>query len=75
MRARFNPLNMIEKQAVEAAFPEAIFVTFNGSGLRTLFPDRMPIFYMYSIRRGVAVKPWFMPAEPEEAARPSEAVQ
>jgi hypothetical protein len=35
----------------------------------------MPIFYMYSIRRGVAVKPWFMPAEPEEAARPSEAVQ
>ena len=67
--------NMIEKQAVEAAFPDAIFVTFNGSGLRPLFPDRMPIFYMYSIRRGVAVKPWFMPAEPEEAARPSEAVQ
>jgi L-tyrosine isonitrile synthase len=61
--------NMIEKQAVEAAFPDAIFVTFNGSDLRPLFPDRMPVFYMYSIRRGVAVKPWFMPAEPEEAAR------
>jgi hypothetical protein len=28
----------------------------------------MPIFYMYSVRRGVAVKPWFMAAEPEPAA-------
>ncbi len=64
--------NMIEKQAVEAAFPDAIFVTFNGSELRPLFPDRMPVFYMYSVRRGVAVKPWFMPAEPEEAARQPE---
>jgi hypothetical protein len=67
--------NMIEKQAVEAAFPDAIFVTFNGSDLRPLFPDRMPIFYMYSVRRGVAVKPWFMPAEVEEAARQPETVR
>jgi hypothetical protein len=64
--------NMIEKQAVEAAFPDAIFVTFNGSDLRPLFPDRMPVFYMYSVRRGVAVKPWFMPVEPEQAARQPE---
>ena len=63
---------MIEKQAVEAAFPDAVFVTFNGSGLRPLFPDRMPVFYMYSVRRGVAVKPWFMPAELEEAGREPE---
>ncbi len=56
--------NMIEKQAVEAAFPDAVFVTFNGSAHRRLFPDGMPVFYMYSVRRGVAVKPWFMPAEP-----------
>jgi len=67
--------NMIEKQAVEAAFPDAIFVTFNGSELRPLLPDRMPIFYMYSVRRGVAVKPWFMPAEREEAARQPETVR
>ncbi len=60
--------NMIEKQAVEAAFPHAIFVTFNGSALRLLFPDNMPIFFMYSVRRGVAVKPWFMEAEPDEPA-------
>jgi hypothetical protein len=58
--------NMIEKQAVEAAFPNAIFVTFNGSDFRPLFPDNMPIFYMYSLRRGVAIKPWFMTAEGEE---------
>ena len=28
-----------------------------------LFPDTMPIFYMYSLKRGVAVKPWFLPDE------------
>jgi hypothetical protein len=67
--------NMIEKQAVEAAFPDAIFVTFNGSELRPLFPDHMPIFYMYSVRRGVAVKPWFMPEAAEEAARQPETVR
>ncbi len=66
---------MIEKQAVEAAFPDAIFITFNGSDLRPLFPDRMPIFYMYSVRRGVAVKPWFMQSETEEAARQPETVR
>ena len=55
--------NMIERQAVEAAFPQAVFVTFNGSELRPLFPETMPVFYMYSVRRGVAVKPWFMAEE------------
>ena len=57
---RYYAANMIERQAVEAVFPNAVFVSFNGSELRPLFPDRMPIFYMYSVRRGVAVKPWFM---------------
>jgi len=56
-------MNMIEKRAVEFAFPHAIFITFNGSEFRSLFPDNMPIFYMYSLKRGVAVKPWFMPDE------------
>lgn len=54
-------MNMIEKRAVEFAFPNAMFVTFNGSEFRSLFPDHMPIFYMYSLKRGVAVKPWFLP--------------
>ena len=67
--------NMIEKQAVEAAFARAVFITFNGSDLRPLFPDGMPIFYMYSIRRGVAIKPWFMEAEPEAPRTTLEAVQ
>ena len=47
----------------ELAFPNAVFITFNGSEFRCLFPDRMPIFYMYSLKRGVAVKPWFLPDE------------
>ncbi len=56
-------MNMLEKRAVELAFPNAVFITFNGSEFRCLFPDRMPIFYMYSLKRGVAVKPWFLPDE------------
>jgi hypothetical protein len=53
-------MNMIERRAVELAFPRSIFVTFNGSEFRGLFPQRLPIFYMYSLRRGVSVKPWFL---------------
>jgi hypothetical protein len=59
---KYYQMNMIEKRAVERAFPGSIFVTFNGSELRSLFPDRLPIFYMYSLRRGVGIKPWFLPA-------------
>jgi hypothetical protein len=58
---KYYQMNMIEKRAVELAFPRSIFVTFNGSDLRSLFPDRLPIFYMYSLRRGFSVKPWFLP--------------
>jgi hypothetical protein len=56
-------MNMIEKRAVELAFPNAIFATFNSSKFRILFPKRLPIFYMYSMQRGMSVKPWFLPAE------------
>jgi hypothetical protein len=55
-------MNLVEKHAVEAAFPTSIFVTFNGSDLRDLFPPNMPVFYMYSLRRGFSIKPWFIPA-------------
>jgi hypothetical protein len=60
---RYLAMNLAEKRAVEATFPDAIFLTFNGSALRGLFPDRLGIFYMYSIKKGVADKPWFMPDE------------
>jgi L-tyrosine isonitrile synthase len=59
---RYLEMNMVEKRAVQFAFPRSIFITFNGSEYRSLFPDRMPVFYMYSLRRGIAVKPWFLPA-------------
>ncbi len=59
--------NLIERRAVEIAYPEAIFATFNGPELRGLFPPSLPIFYMYSLRRGCAVKPWFMAAGAEDA--------
>ncbi len=56
-------MNMVERRAVEHAYPQAIFATFNGSEFRELFPATMPIFYMYSLKRGVGVKPWFMAAD------------
>jgi len=61
--AKYFYMNMVEKQAVELSFPNAIFLTFNSSKFRILFPKRLPIFYMYSLQRGVSVKPWFLPAE------------
>ena len=60
---RYLRMNLIEQRVVERAFAGAIFVTFNGSELRGLFPRQLPIFYMYSLRRGMAVKPWFLPTE------------
>jgi hypothetical protein len=60
---KYFRMNMIERRAVELAFPRSIFVTFNAGKLRELFPQRLPIFYMYSLRRGVAVKPWFLPGD------------
>lgn len=62
-------MNLIEQRVVERAFPRAIFITFNGSGLRALFPRQLPIFYMYSLRRGVSVKPWFLPSESQTLER------
>jgi hypothetical protein len=58
---RYFGLNMVERKTIEVAFPRSIFITFNGSELRPLFPDHLPIFYMYSLRRGTSVKPWFIP--------------
>ena len=56
-------MNMVEKRAIEIVFPDAVFVTFNGGEFRDLFPADMPIFYMYSLRRGFGVKPWFMASD------------
>jgi L-tyrosine isonitrile synthase len=62
--AKYFRMNMHERLVVQATFPRSIFVTFNGSSLRSLFPPQLPIFYMYSLRRGFSVKPWFLSAEP-----------
>lgn len=66
--AEYYRMNMAERQAIEHAYPHAIFVTFNSAEYRELFPPSLPVFYMYSLRKGVAVKPWFM----DETAAPAE---
>ncbi|MEZ5843106.1 MAG: hypothetical protein R3D27_05160 [Hyphomicrobiaceae bacterium] len=68
---QYLAMNMVEKVAVERFAPDSIFVTFNGSELSALFPDNLPIFFMYSLKRGTAVKPWFLDADghPYEASR------
>ena len=65
---RYLRMNMIEQRVVERAFPGTIFITFNGSDLRALFPRQLPIFYMYSLRRGFGVKPWFLSADGRQIA-------
>ncbi len=62
--AAYYAMNMNEKRAVELCYPNTVFVTFNSGAMRVLFPDRMPIFYMYSLRKGCATKPWFTDDEP-----------
>ena len=60
---RYFQANMVERKVIERAFPRSIFVTFNGSRLRSLLPDALPIFYMFSLRHGVSDKPWFLPPD------------
>lgn len=59
-------MNHVESAAVATHYKGCIFLTFNGRDHRALFPASMPVFYMYSLRRGTAVKPWFM----DESALP-----
>ena len=60
---RYFQANMLERKVMERAFPRSIFVTFNGSQLKSLFPDGLPIFYMFSLRHGISDKPWFLPPD------------
>jgi L-tyrosine isonitrile synthase len=56
---RYFDMNMVERRVMERVFPNSVFLTFNSSDMRILFPERLPVFYMYSIKKGVGVKPWF----------------
>jgi hypothetical protein len=60
---RYYRANMVERRVIGAKFRDTIFVTFNGSSLRSMFPDNLPIFYMYSVRHGISDKPWFLPPD------------
>ena len=60
---RYFQANMVERKVMERTFPRSIFVTFNGKQLRSLFPDALPIFYMFSLRHGISDKPWFLPPD------------
>lgn len=51
--------NQKEKGELEKVFPDSIFLTYNGSDLNAIFPLKLPVFYMYSLKKGTSVKPWF----------------
>lgn len=61
-------MNLVERQAIEHHFPNSIFVTFNGSEYKAIFPTKLPIFYMYSLRRGHSPKPWFLDEDGQQFA-------
>jgi len=65
---RYYRANMIERKVVELVYPRSIFISFNGSEMRDIFPEHLPVFYMFSIRHGVCDKPWFLDLEPKLAA-------
>ncbi len=65
--AIYYKMNMSEKRAVELMFPTSIFVTFNGREYREMFPPSLPVFYMYSMRKGNSNKPWFEPCDAQPA--------
>jgi hypothetical protein len=52
--------NQIEKKIMDQTYSNTIFITYNGSELNDILPDNMPIFYMYSLQKGVSIKPWFI---------------
>jgi hypothetical protein len=58
---KYYRINMLELRAVELAFPGSIFITYNSPDFRSLCPARLPVFYMYTLRRGYRIKPWFLP--------------
>jgi hypothetical protein len=60
---RYFRANMVERKVMERAFPRSIFITFNGSQFRSLFPDGLPILYMFSLQHGISDKPWFLPPD------------
>lgn len=51
--------NQLEKEQVAKKFSDHIFLTYNSSEMNSLFPLELPIFYMYSLKKGVSEKPWF----------------
>jgi len=70
---RYFQSNMVERKVMERAFQRSIFITFNGSRFRCLFPGTLPIFYMFSLRHGVSDKPWFLPPDyPGRGPQPNE---
>ncbi len=53
-------VNQMEKIKIQEAFQNHIFLTYNSSVYNSLLPDKLPIFYMYSLNKGTSVKPWFV---------------
>lgn len=51
--------NQIEKETIASSFSGHIFVTYNGNDMNFLFPEDMPIFYMYAMGKGHGEKPWY----------------
>ncbi len=60
---KYFRMNLVERRAVEHAYPHSVFVTFNGGAYRAIFPPNLPVFYMYSLRKGNSMKPWFLDSD------------
>lgn len=51
--------NQIEKKIIDKTFSNSIFLTYNSNELDGILPEKIPLFYMYSLKKGTSIKPWF----------------
>lgn len=58
---KYIALNRFESLYVERLFKDSIFITYNDANkLRFLFPLGLPVYSMYSLKKGKTIKPWFV---------------
>lgn len=57
---KYYLMNLKEKKNIEERFNDSIFLTYNWSDMNEILPTKLPIVYIYSLKRWISNKPWFI---------------
>ena len=52
-------MNIVKRRVIEKICLTSVSITLDSSDTCVLFPNKLPSFYMYSIKNGVDLRPWF----------------